>query len=150
MLRLELQKAGFGAKVLQNRKAGKLLEGTRFQNLSETLKGPVCMIHSLEGSSQDLKGLLQTLDSNPKMVLVGGIVDSTLASVGGIQTISQLPVKEELLGGMVFGLESIWRDQLVGSLDSVPKRLTSTLTASQEEMVNSLSRLDSNEDGLEK
>ena len=70
MLRLELQKAGFGAKVLQNRKAGKLLEGTRFQNLSETLKGPVCMIHSLEGSSQDLKGLLKTLDSNPKMVLV--------------------------------------------------------------------------------
>ena len=150
MLRLELQKAGFGAKVLQNRKAGKLLEGTRFQNLSETLKGPVCMIHSLEGSSQDLKGLLKTLDSNPKMVLVGGIVDSTLASVGGIQTISQLPAKEELLGGMVFGLESIWRDQLVGSLDSVPKRLTSTLTASQEEMVNSLSRLDSNEGGLEK
>ena len=69
MLRLELQKAGFGAKVLQNRKAGKLLEGTRFQNSSETLKGPVCMIHSLEGSSQDLKGLLKTLDSNPKMVL---------------------------------------------------------------------------------
>ena len=77
-------------------------------------------------------------------------MDSTLASVGGIQTISQLPAKEELLGGMVFGLESIWRDQLVGSLDSVPKRLTSTLTASQEEMVNSLSRLDSNEGGLEK
>ena len=107
------------------------------------------MIYSLEGSSQDLKGLLKTLESNPKMVLVGGIVDSTLASVGGIQTISQLPAKEEMLGGMVFGLESIWRDQLVGSLDSVPKRLTSTLTASQEEMVNALSRLDSNKGELE-
>ena len=107
------------------------------------------MIYSLEGSTQDLKGLIKTLESNPKMVLVGGIVDSTLASVGGIQTISQLPAKEEMLGGMVFGLESIWRDQLVGSLDSVPKHLTSTLTASQEEMVNALSRLDSNKGKLE-
>ena len=150
MLRLELQKAGFGAKVLQNRKAGKLLEGTRFQNLSETLKGPVCMIHSLEGSTQDLKGLLKTLESHPKMVLVGGIVDSTLASVGGIQTLSQLPAKEEMLGGMVHGLESIPRDHLVGSLNSIPKRLTSTLIASQEGIVNMLSRLDSNAGALEK
>ena len=85
------------------------------------------------------------------MVLVGGIVDLTLASVGGIQTISQLPAKEELLGGMVFGLESIWRDQLVGSLDSVPKTFDlyfDCIPGRDGELV--FSRLDSNEGGLEK
>ena len=70
-------------------------------------------------------------------------MDSTLASVGGIQIISKLPAKESMLGGMVLGMESLWKDHLVGSLESLPKRLSTTLTSSQGEMVGALSRLSS-------
>ena len=142
-LRKELATAGFGVKVLHNRKAGKLLEDTRFENLKTTLKGPACLVFSLKETEVNLEKLLEVLTKQPKVVLVGGIVDSTLASVRGLQTISKLPAKESMLAGMVLGMESLWKDHLVSSLESLPKRLSTTLTASQGEMVGALSRLSS-------
>ena len=108
VLRRKLLSLGCYAKVVQNRKASKVLQETKYIHLGEALQGPTCFVYNTRAGEEsfDLKKLYTFLEEQTKLTLIAGCIDDALVSKEGIVSISKLPKKQELHGQILAQLSS--------------------------------------------
>ena len=99
-LRNRMRDAGASFKVTKNRLTRLALEGTDKSEVSDLFTGPTAIGYSADPVAAP-KVLSKFAKENEKLVILGGIMDSTLLDVDGIKQLASLPSLDELRGKLV-------------------------------------------------
>lgn len=102
-LRKQMRAAGAGFKVAKNRLARLALAGTKFENISDMLKGPTGLAYSTDPVAA-AKVCAKFAKDNSKLTILGGNLDGMKMDAAGVDTLSKLPSLLELrakLAGLV-------------------------------------------------
>ena len=99
-LRLRMRDAGAQFKVAKNRLALIALDGTRYQPISELLKGPTALATSLDPVAA-AKVAVEFAKTNDKLEILGGAMGDTMLDVDGIMALAALPSLDELRAKLV-------------------------------------------------
>ena len=102
-LRKQMRAAGAGFKVAKNRLARLALAGTKFENISDMLKGPTGLAYSTDPVAA-AKVCAKFAKDNSKLTILGGNLDGMKMDAAGVETLSKLPSLLELrakLAGLV-------------------------------------------------
>ena len=115
-LRRRMKAAGATYKVAKNRLAMRALDGTRFQGISELLKGPTALAWSMDPVAV-AKTAVEFAKVNDKFVILGGALGTQTLNVDGIKALAELPSLETL------------RARLLGMIQTPGTRIASVLSA---------------------
>jgi large subunit ribosomal protein L10 len=99
-LRLKMRDAGAQFKVAKNRLALIALDGSRYQPISELLKGPTALATSLDPVAA-AKVAVEFAKTTDKFEIVGGAMGDTVLDVDGIKALAALPSLDELRGTLI-------------------------------------------------
>lgn len=99
-LRVRMAEAGASFKVTKNRLVKLALEGTDAAGISELFEGPTAIAYSDDPVAAP-KVAVNFAKSNDKLVVLGGVMGSTLLDASGIKALSDLPSLDELRGKIV-------------------------------------------------
>ena len=102
-LRKQMRAAGAGFKVAKNRLARLALAGTKFENISDLLKGPTGLAYSTDPVAA-AKVCAKFAKDNAKLKIIGGNLDGVKMDAAQVDTLSKLPSLLELrakLAGLV-------------------------------------------------
>ena len=127
-----------GAKVYVSRKsiAGIALKELKFDSLSERLSGQTAFIWA-DGDSSEISKIIIKFVKETKggVVILGGLLQGSLLEKADVQTLSELPSREVLLG------------QLLGVIQSPLSRLAGALNAKTQELLSILNQLSEQKGG---
>ena len=115
-LRRRMKANGATYKVAKNRLAIRALDGTRFQGISDLLKGPTALAWSTDPVAV-AKTAVEFAKVNDKFVILGGALGTQFLNVEGIKALAELPSLETL------------RARFVGLLQTPATRIASVLQA---------------------
>ena len=96
-LRKAMREAGAGYKVAKNRLARLALAGTKFENLTDLLKGPTGIAYSKDPVAA-AKVCAKFAKDNNKLEIIGGNLDGQRMTVDGVKNLATLPSLDELRG----------------------------------------------------
>ena len=99
-LRGKMREVGASFKVTQNRLTKIALEGTDMGPLADLFKGPTAIGYSDDPVSAP-KVLSAFAKDNDKLVILGGMMDTTYLDVDGVKQLASLPSLDELRGKIV-------------------------------------------------
>ncbi len=99
-LRVRMAEAGASFKVTKNRLVKLALEGTDAAGITELFEGPTAIAYSDDPVAAP-KVAVNFAKSNEKLVVLGGVMGSTLLDASGIKALSDLPSLDELRGKIV-------------------------------------------------
>ena len=105
-LRKQLREAGVIYKVYKNTMMKRAFEGTDFAQLDEYLEGPNAIAISKEDATAPARILAKYAKTVPTLELVAGVVEDTYYDKAGIEALSQVPSREELLGKLLGSIQS--------------------------------------------
>jgi len=95
-LRAKLREQGGTFKVVRNRLAKIALQGKPGEGAADLFAGPVAIAYS-EDFVAAPKVLVDYAKSNDKLVILGGFMDEEVFDSQGIDALSKMPTREELL-----------------------------------------------------
>lgn len=95
-LRAKLREQGGTFKVVRNRLAKIALQGKPGEGAADLFTGPVAIAYS-EDFVAAPKVLVDYAKSNEKLVILGGFMDEEIFDSNGIDALSKMPTREELL-----------------------------------------------------
>ena len=98
ILRKELREAGVQYKVYKNTMMRRAFEGTAFESLSEHLHGTNAIAISETDATAPARILAKYAKQFPALELIAGVVEGNYNDQAGIQALSTIPSREELLG----------------------------------------------------
>jgi len=126
-LRAKARKSGIYLRVLKNTLARRAIKGTPFEQLSESMIGPL-----MYGISQDpvagAKVLSEFARENELFVIKAGAMPNAMMSAQDIKALAQLPSREQLIATLLGTLQAPMA-KLVRTLNEVPARFVRTLAA---------------------
>ena len=96
ILRKELREAGVQYKVYKNTMMRRAFEGTAFESLSDHLHGTNAIARILAKYAKQF----------PALELIAGVVEGNYNDQAGIQALSTIPSREELLGKLLGSMQS--------------------------------------------
>lgn len=99
-LRRKMRQAGAEYRVVKNTLAKRAAQGTGFTALDSMLGGPTGLATSADPVAP-AKVLAEYAKTNPKLVLVGGVLDGQVISTEMIQDLAKLPSREVLLAQLM-------------------------------------------------
>ncbi|MBL8835479.1 MAG: 50S ribosomal protein L10 [Alphaproteobacteria bacterium] len=102
-LRRQMRAAGAGFKVAKNRLTKRALDGTRFQGLSDMLKGPTAIAYSKDPVAA-AKVVVEFANKNEKLTIVGGSLGERTLDLAGVKALATLPSLPEMrarLAGLI-------------------------------------------------
>ena len=102
-LRSQMRAVGASFKVSKNRLAKRAAEGTMAQPMQDLLKGPTGIAFSLDPVAAP-KAAHDYAKTNPKFVILGGVVGTQFLDAKGVEALASLPSLNELrarLAGML-------------------------------------------------
>lgn len=99
-LRAQLRAVGANLKVTQNRLTRIALEGTGKEAMSDLFKGPTAIGFSTDPVAAP-KVLSDFAKTNDKLVILGGMMDSTYLDVDAVKRLAELPSLDQLRGKIV-------------------------------------------------
>ena len=105
-LRKALRKAGVTYKVYKNTMMNFAFKGTDFEALAPYLEGPSAMAYSAEDATAPARVLAQFAKTAKALEIKGGVVEGTVYDSKGIEAISNVPSREELLGKLLGSIQS--------------------------------------------
>ena len=122
-LRNQLRDAGAKYKVVKNKLAIKAIEGTPFEGASEHFKG-VSAIAFSEGDPVQLSKTLSKIvkDNGDIFNFKVGVVEGKVIDLGQLDTLANLPSKEELISKIMF-LINAQAQRLATVINAVPRNL---------------------------
>jgi large subunit ribosomal protein L10 len=126
-LRKRIRAAGAGFKVAKNRLARLALAGTKFEGLSDMLKGPTGIAFSKDPVAA-AKVCAKFAKDNDKLVIVGGSLDGQKMDAAQVQALATLPSLDELRGKIV-GLLQAPATKIAGVLAAPAGQLARVLSA---------------------
>ena len=105
-LRKQLREAGVIYKVCKNTMMKRAFEGTDFAQLDEYLEGPNAIAISKEDATAPARILAKYAKDVPTLELVAGVVEDAYYDKAGIEALSKVPSREELLGKLLGSIQS--------------------------------------------
>ncbi|MBR4966011.1 MAG: 50S ribosomal protein L10 [Lachnospiraceae bacterium] len=105
-LRKQLREAGVTYKVYKNTMMNFAFKGTEFEGLAPYLEGPSAIAISKDDATAPARILCKFAKTAPKLEVKGGIVEGTVYDAKGIEAISAVPSREELLGKLLGSIQS--------------------------------------------
>ena len=105
ILRKELREAGVQYKVYKNTMMRRAFEGTAFE-LSEHLHGTNAIAISETDATAPARILAKYAKQFPALELIAGVVEGNYNDQAGIQALSTIPSREELLGKLLGSIQS--------------------------------------------
>ena len=103
ILRKELREAGVQYKVYKNTMMRRAFEGTAFESLSDHLHGTNAIAISETDATAPARILAKQF---PALELIAGVVEGNYNDQAGIQALSTIPSREELLGKLLGSMQS--------------------------------------------
>ena len=126
-LRKQMRAAGAGFKVAKNRLARLALAGTKFENITDLLKGPTGIAYSKDPVAA-AKVCAKFAKDNAKLTILGGNLDGVKMDVASVQTLASLPSLNELRGKLV-GLLQAPATKIAGILVAPAAQLARVMSA---------------------
>lgn len=126
-LRKQMREAGAGFKVAKNRLARLALAGTKFENISDLLKGPTGIAYSTDPVAA-AKVASKFAKDNAKLKILGGNLDGQKMDTAGVETLAKLPGLNELRGKIV-GLVQAPATKIAGVVAAPAAQLARVLSA---------------------
>ena len=99
-LRKQMREAGASFKVAKNRLARLALAGTKFENITDLLRGPTGIAYSKDPVAA-AKVCAKFAKDNAKLKILGGNLDGQKMDTAGVETLAKLPGLNELRGKIV-------------------------------------------------
>ena len=106
ILRKELRESGVQYKVYKNTLMRRAFEGTPCADLDKHLHGTNAIAISATDATAPARILAKFAKQYPALELVAGIVEGNYNDQAGIQALSQIPSREELLGKLLGSIQS--------------------------------------------
>jgi large subunit ribosomal protein L10 len=113
-LRAKLREVGGTFKVVRNRLAKIALRDNPAEEASELFSGPVAVAYS-EDFVAAPKALVDYAKDNEKLVILGGFMEADTFDAKGIEALSKMPSREELIGAIA--------GRLLGQASQIAQRL---------------------------
>ena len=105
-LRKQLREAGVGYKVYKNTMMNFAFKGTDFEALAPYLEGPSAMAYSTTDATAPARIIAKFAKEAKKMEIKAGVVEGIVYDAAGMQAISQIPSREELLSKFLGSIQS--------------------------------------------
>ena len=105
-LRKELREAGVTYKVYKNTMMKRAFAGTDYEELSQHLEGTNALAVSATDATAPARILAKYAKQFPALELIAGVVEGNYNDQAGIQALSQVPSREELLGKLLGSIQS--------------------------------------------
>ena len=105
-LRKELREAGVQYKVYKNTMMKRAFAGTDCEELSQHLEGTNALAISTADATAPARILAKYAKQFPALELIAGVVEGAYNDQAGIQALSQVPSREELLGKLLGSIQS--------------------------------------------
>lgn len=105
-MRKNLREAGVDYTVYKNTLMTKAIKGTEFESLSESLKGPSALAISYDDAVAPARVIAKSIKAYEKMQFKAGIVEGVLYDEEGLQKISTIPSRDELIAKFLGSIQS--------------------------------------------
>ena len=105
-LRKQMREEGIVYKVYKNTMMHRAFEGTACEDLIQHLHGTNALAISDTDATAPARILAKYAKQYPALELVAGIVEGNYNDQAGIQALSQIPSREELLGKLLGSIQS--------------------------------------------
>ncbi|MCD8364727.1 MAG: 50S ribosomal protein L10 [Clostridiales bacterium] len=105
-LRKELREAGITYKVYKNTLMKRAFEGTDFALLDPVLEGPSAIAISKDDATAPARIIAKFAKTADKLEIKAGVVEGDFYDAKGMQEISAVPSREELLGKLLGSIQS--------------------------------------------
>lgn len=105
-LRKELREAGVGYKVYKNTMMNFAFKGTNYESLAPFLEGPSAMAYSTTDATAPARILAKFAKTADKLEIKAGVVEGIIYDAKGMQSIAQIPSREELLSKLLGSIQS--------------------------------------------
>jgi large subunit ribosomal protein L10 len=122
-LRAKMREKGIVFKITKNRITKLALAKTKCKDLSNLFSGPTAVAFG-EDAIMSARILSKFAKDNENLKLIGGIMDSEVLDLAGVQNVANLPTLDEA------------RANIVGILNASASKLVSILLARSEKMSN--------------
>jgi large subunit ribosomal protein L10 len=128
-LRAELRQAGVSYRVAKNTLIKRAIAGTDVEVLSPMLVGPTAMAWHNEEPSLAAKIVKDFVKDNDKFTIKGGYIDGeTLEGEGALETLAEMPSKDELRA-KTLGLMKMVPGKFLALIETAPKKFFAALLA---------------------
>ena len=105
-LRKAMREAGITYKVYKNTLMKRAFVGTEFEALNASLEGPNAIAISKEDATAPARMVAKFAKEIPNLEMVAGVVEGQFYDAKGMQAISQIPGREELIGRLLGSMQS--------------------------------------------
>ena len=105
-LRKQLREAGVIYKVCKNTMMKRAFEGTEFAGLEEYLEGPSALVVSKDDATAPARIICKFAKTAEAMEVKAGVVEGNVYDAAGINELSKVPSREELLSKLLGSLQS--------------------------------------------
>ena len=105
-LRKQLREAGISYKVYKNTMMNFAFKGTDFEGLTAYLEGPSAVAISTEDATAPARVLCKFAKTANALEVKGGVVEGVVYDAAGIENISKIPSREELLSKLLGSIQS--------------------------------------------
>ena len=105
-LRKQLREAGVSYKVYKNTFMNFAFKGTDCEGLTDLLEGPNAMATCDTDATAAARVLCKFAKTAPALEIKGGVVEGTVYDAKGIEQISNIPSREELLSRLLGSMQS--------------------------------------------
>lgn len=106
ILRKQLREAGISYKVYKNTFMNFAFKGTDCEGLTDLLEGPSAMAACDTDATAAARVLCKFAKTAPALEIKGGVVEGTVYDAKGIEQISNIPSREELLSRLLGSMQS--------------------------------------------
>lgn len=105
-LRAGTREEGVDYKVYKNTMLNFALEGTKYEELKDSLKGPTAVAFSYEDPTSGPRAINKVAKDSDILEFKAGIVEGKFYDVEGIKKIANIPAQEELLAKLFASFKS--------------------------------------------
>ena len=105
-LRKEMREAGVEYKVYKNTMMNFAFKGTPCEELCQHLEGTNALAVSADDATAPARILAKYAKEVPTLELVAGVVEDAYYDKAGIEAVSKVPSREELLGKLLGSIQS--------------------------------------------
>ena len=106
IIRKELRESGVQYKVYKNTMMKRAFEGTDCECLTQHLEGTNALAVSATDATAPARILAKYAKQYPALELIAGVVEGNYNDQAGIQALSSIPSREELLGKLLGSIQS--------------------------------------------
>ncbi len=127
-LRAEAHKTGVYVKVVKNTLARIALEGTEFECMGESLRGPLVLAFSLEDPGAAARLIRDFAKENDKLVVKFAAVGGEVLPAEDLKKLANLPTRDQAIA-MLMGVMKAPVEKLVRTLAEPQAKLVRTFAA---------------------